>query len=749
MSLPQDALLTPAYLGGPAITGENCDREAIHLPGSIQPHGALLVLEADLLTVLQVSENIQEFLGLAVPEVLGQGVARLLGPQVEQDLILALPAGTPDRLQFRTRLSTFPQPLTMTAHRSGERLILEIEHLPQDVTDSSNRLRNAVFTLESAGSLPELLNAAVTAARDLSGFDRVMLYRFLADNSGVVEAESCRPDLLPFLGHRFPESDIPAQARALYLRHMLRLTADVNAVPAPLVPRVDPLTQAPTLLGGAVLRATSPMHLQYLRNMGVASSLSVSIVAGGRLWGLISCHHTAPQVTPPGVRSALEELGRLLNVQVQLKEQTDVAAFRAQLAAGHHHILNTVSRTLTPLATLSDPALGLMELLGASGLALRLEGEWRTLGDVPAPDDLALLLDWLREHQPEVLFATDYLAGAWPQAADLTDCASGVLAVSLGRGWQESVLWFRAEEQQVAVWGGATPQDAHTELGPRQSFATYVEQVRGHGRPWHPGEVAEAQAISENLSAALGERLSTLRKLNDDLARSNEEWRKFAFVIAHDMQEPVRLIRQFMELFSLRQKNQVDEQTRKLMDFLTAETTRVGSLTTDLYAYTELLSYPELHLEHVKLHDLLERSLTELRPLAEQKQLVWHAPAQNPTLYVDAHRMQLALTHVLRNALLFGTAPVEIEVQAHEGAQHLTLSIQDNGPGIPKPYQERVFELFQRLSPREAAGGNGVGLTLARKVAELHGGSLLLSSAPAAGTTLTFTLPSQAHQGIL
>ena len=753
-------LLPPTYLGGPPITGENCEREPIHLPGGIQPHGALLVVQAEAedsspeghsLPVLQASANLGDFLGVGAEAALGQPLAALIGEEQAEAVRLALPPGTPDRLQFRAGLSSRapePAPLLLTAHRAGARLMLEVERQDTGQADIQNRLRNAVFALESAATLAELLDVAALAARDLSGFDRVMIYRFAADNSGLVVAEARREDLGPFLGHRFPESDIPAQARALYVRHLLRLTADVDAAPMPLVPLTDPLTHAPTPLGGAVLRATSPMHLQYLRNMGVASSLSVSIVVEGRLWGLISCHHTTPRVTPPEVRAALEELGRLLNLQVHLKELADTAAFRERLAGGHQRVLNTAAQTLSPLAALSDPALGLRELLSAGGLALRLEGEWRTLGETPPHlDDL---LGWLREQESGDLFATHHLGShlgeGWPQAREWKEVASGLLAVSVGRGWREALLWFRPEEKQVAVWGGAVPENAKTDLGPRRSFETYVEQVRGQSRPWHPGEVAEARALGQSLAATLGERLATMRRLNADLTRSNEEWRNFAFVISHDMQEPVRLIQQFIQLFQLQQAGELTPASTKMLDFLSGETSRIGTLVSDLYAYTELLSYPQLSREAVTVSDIVQRSLTDLGELVTRKQLDLQVSDGSGVLHADPGRLTLALTHLLKNALTFGSAPVRVKVHSERVGPQVTIRLSDNGPGIAPEFQERVFGLFQRLAPPGQTGGNGVGLPLARKVAELHGGSLTMTSRLGDGTTLLLTLNDPAPE---
>ena len=753
---PVPEFLPPPYLGGPEITTDNCEREAIHIPGSIQPHGALLVLDAADLRVVQVSENVEAFLAVTPEEVLGQSLGDLLGEEEAQALASALPPGSPDHLQYRERVAGrvgTPAPdLALTAHRAGERLVVELEPEGAPSRRVAHLLRNAVFALESAPTLHALAGAAVRAVREISGLDRVMLYRFAADDTGEVIAEDRREDLHPFLGHRFPESDIPAQARALYVRHLLRLTADVDAPASPLRPRLDPQTGAPAQLGGAVLRATSPMHLLYLRNMGVASSLSVSVVVDGRLWGLISCHHTSPYVVPPEVRSAMEDLGRLLNLQVRLKSRADTDAFREGLRERRERITAAATHSMTPLATLADPALDLPGLLAAGGVALHFEGQWRTVGAAPAPELLAELLDWLRTRcGEETLYATESLSTEWAPGAAVILQASGLVALSVGSGWNEAVLWFRPEIVREVAWGGATPDRAKDELGPRRSFDTYLERVRAHGEPWRVGELEEARDLQRTLSAALGERLSTLRRLNEALERSVAEWRQYAFVIAHDMQEPVRLISQFVELFRLRYGGQIDPGAEQLIGFVVGETGRLRGLTTDLYAYTELQSDARLHADEVGLEDAWRGALAELAPLVEGRAPTLTLPETWPTVRADPVRLRELLTHLLRNALTF-SAPypvrVGLEVRAlpaagGPAAGGWAVTVRDDGPGIAPEYHEKIFQIFQRLG-RNGASGNGLGLALARKIAQLHGGELTVESGPGQGSAFTFTLPGAA-----
>ncbi|WP_369411340.1 ATP-binding protein [Deinococcus betulae] len=740
-------LLPPTYLGGPTITADNCEREPIQIPGSIQPHGALLTADAETGVVVQVSANAEALLGRPPEALRGQDLGALLSDAELAPLRSALPAGVPDHLQYRAVLERPAGRLALTAHRAAGLLILELEATGSADPSGPQALRNALFALEGAPSLAALTQTAADAVRDLTGFDRVMIYRFAEDASGEVIAEARRDDLHAFLGHRFPESDIPAQARALYVRHLLRLTADVDAAPAPLDPVLNPRTGQPTPLGGAVLRATSPMHLQYLRNMGVRSSLSVSIVVAGRLWGLIACHHLGAHVVPPETRTALEYLGRVLNLQVQQKERADTDAFRQGLQARRLRLAEAAAHSVSPLATLSAPALDLTGLMRAGGAVVFFEGQWRALGVTPAPDQIEALLAWLRR-QADPLVATDALSETWPEAAAFAEQASGLLAISVGRGWAEGVAWLRPAITTRVAWGGATPEHAKGDLGPRQSFDTYIQTVRGRAEPWHPGEREEAQEVQRLLTGALGERLTVVRDLNAALERANAEWRRYAFVIAHHMQEPVRLITQFAELFQLRYQHQVDPGAGQMFRFMLDETARLRSLTHDLHSYTALLSAPPPVRRPVDLARLVPEVARELDGQLQAVGGALHLDGPLPTVQADPGELRDLLRHLLANALTFGGPAPQVTVDAERRPGAWALTVRDQGPGIAPDYHEQVFGLFGRLGRREDSPGNGIGLALCRKIAERHGGTLTLVSALGQGAALTLLLPDPRGAGM-
>jgi len=749
MSGPEDYLL-PHSLGGPPVDLSNCAREPIHIPGSVQPHGALLVLHGDDHRVVQGSVNTHTLLGVSIEELLHQPLAEFVERRDVRELRKAADRGLLDgnaQFTFRVRFGE-TRLLDATAHRAGELVILELEQPdPHARLDFTHDVKNALSALESATSVQALCDAAAREVRSLTGFDRVMIYRFAPDGSGEVVAENARADLHAFLGHRFPESDIPAQARALYLRSHLRLTADVGAAPVPLEPLVNPVTGAPLDLSGAVLRSTSPIHVQYLKNMGVASSLSVSIVQEGRLWGLISCHHQEALFVPPGVRAACEFLGRVVALQLAAKRAQETFHFREGLRQHALRIVNAVSSTLHPLPELVRPELELVRFARAGGAAVRLEGETALLGECPPSQDVEDMARWLRE-QGGHEFHTASMARAMPGAERFAHVASGVLAVSLSGHWDEFIVWFRPEIPRTIAWGGDPHKPVNitvtgeVHLTPRRSFDTYVEAVRYTSEPWHDGEIEETASLRVAVIDAMGERLRTLRDLNTRLADSNEELRRFAVVTAHDLQEPLRTMSSFLEMLGARHGGQLDAQGEQLLTFALKEATRLRTLIQDLYAYAEIGTSGIEARRVVDLNEVAARALSALAPAIERTGASVNV-GPLPQVWGYAARLEQVFRHLLDNALKFhASGAPRVTVTAREVPGAWQIDVTDSGIGIAPEYMDRIFTIFQRLNRSEAYPGNGTGLAISRKIIERHGGKIWVSSVLGAGSTFSFTLPN-------
>ena len=495
-----------------------CADEPIRIPGAVQPHGALLACSGADPEVVVASANAAALLGRPVAgarlaDLLGAGRAALL---TDGDLAALNPV--------RVRLGA--RSFDVVTHRVDGLLVTEWEPT-DDAHDAGTawhrRLPSTLSRLQSASDLGALCDVLAAQVRELTGFDRVMVYRFDADWNGEVVAEQRRDDLEPFLGLRFPASDIPAQARALYLRSWLRLIPDARYEPVPLVPDRNPLDGRPLDLGGAGLRSVSPVHLEYLANMGVVASMSVSLVDEDRLWGLIAGHHYASPHRPSSTdRVAAEFLGRTASLLLRTKVDAGEAQRVLEVAERSARLVESLGRTpRRPAQALLTGATTALDLLPAGGAAVRLDGRLHLLGATPPADRVAALLDAL---PPDATTATDAVLTVVPDGTDLVPTASGVLAVPVPGGG--GLAWFRPETVREVRWGGdpSTSQIVDGRFGPRlsprRSFAAWTQQVRATSAPWRAHEIAAAERLARHLADVASRRAEDESRLAAALQRT-------------------------------------------------------------------------------------------------------------------------------------------------------------------------------------------------------------------------------------
>jgi chemotaxis family two-component system sensor kinase Cph1 len=497
-----------AQLAAPAFGQadlSNCEREQIHLAGSIQPHGALLVAREPDLTIMQASANAGAFLGLRQGHVIGRRLEELggnLAARVRPHLtspLDALPVAIPCRANHPS--SYFDALLHRTA---ADGLVIELERGGDD-PDPKEDLGSGLQTILACSSLRQLADEAARLFRALAGYDRVMVYRFDEDGHGEVFSEQRRPELEPLLGNRYPATDIPQIARRLYIRNRVRMLVDVGYMPVPLEPRESPLSGRELDMSLCTLRSMSPIHLQYLKNMGVAATLVVSLVIGGRLWGLVACHHYVPRLLPFARRAVCELLAeavatRIAALESFLQSQAELSVRRIE-----QRMIEAIGRDGDWRGALFDTSQALLQPLGASGVALQFEGQVLTAGDVPGTQELRALGEWLDRQRPAPLFATASLRSEAPQFAALTPVASGVLATTVSEQPGEFLMWFRPERVRTVTWGGdpfkaVVVGNDPADLSPRRSFAKWQQLVEGTADPWTPADLAAARMIGETLT---------------------------------------------------------------------------------------------------------------------------------------------------------------------------------------------------------------------------------------------------------
>jgi light-regulated signal transduction histidine kinase (bacteriophytochrome) len=499
----------------------NCERELIHLAGSVQPHGVLIVLRESDGRVLQASANCEALLGLAVEQLLGRPLAVLGGDLADRlHALLAEPTeptdlAEPRPLQVCTQVGSLARHWSGVLHRVAAQqvLVLELEApggggpavaVVADDPALMDRIAAAVQGFSQAASIGALSDCMARTVREMTGYDRVMVYKFDPDGHGKIIAEARDPRLESLLGHHYPATDIPQRARELYLRNRVRVLVDVHYQPVPLVPlRLPPA--APGAPGEdldmslCALRSMSPLHLQYLKNMGVTGTLVVSLVREGRLWGLVAAHHNSARAISPGLRSACDLLAEVAATRIAAIENYAHAQVAILVRRLEQRLVEATSTEGDwRLALFRNPRT-LLQPLEASGAALFHGGEWLTTGEVPSSPELRALLAWVQAQPGELPFACSSMAKANPALDSLTPVASGVLAVKLSQQRPDYLMWFRKEQLLTVTWAGdpskPTVAGNPMELSPRSSFAAWSEIVRGTALPWSSAELALARAV--------------------------------------------------------------------------------------------------------------------------------------------------------------------------------------------------------------------------------------------------------------
>jgi len=478
-----------------------CDREPIHIPGSIQPHGVLLVVDAATAAILQVSENIGAVLGLSPEAARGAALHE----------VLDLPAlAQTDRPEHSTWWPvTFPQAPDITdwyaaVHAYPDRWLIEVEpRLPFFDEDPAWVTSDHAKQLQGDATVERAAARTARRVRNVLGYDRVMVYRFDRDWHGEVVAEARRDDLEAYLGLHYPATDIPVQARALYLRNRVRQISNCRYVPARILPVNDPLTGAATDLSDVSLRSVSPVHLEYLGNMGVTASLVASIIVDGRLWGLISCHHYSPLFADHRMRNAADGIASAFAARVaEIEELADIE-MESSLATVREKLMTAFDEheRIDP-ALLTSLAPALLEVVDADGVAIFAGDKVMRHGHLPDATALLRIRQAFAQDERASVQHTDDLGARHPELAEsaITDLAAGVIFMSLGPDRHDAILWTRTEQVRHVRWGG-NPALAKLEtipgarLSPRQSFETWQETVRGRSTPWSRQHLESAHSL--------------------------------------------------------------------------------------------------------------------------------------------------------------------------------------------------------------------------------------------------------------
>ena len=717
----------------------DCASEPIRVPGSIQPHGWMAILDAGDEHIVAHSEN---WPGLAALELAVHGL---------RSAICALQPHLPP--QMLGHASADGQTWTCVAHRSGGLILLEFEPTMPAVGVGHGALQSVADRfapqLQDARSIPQLCSLAALQMKELSGFGRCLVYRFDPNGHGEVLAEVADPGYASYQGHWFPASDVPAQARELYVANQFRMIPDANAVPVPLHCLDAAWTARGLDLSMAELRSVSPVHLQYMRNMETLASMSVSIIVGGRLWGMISCHNRTPLSMSLDARQGCRYLGRLLSMQMEVLEGLVNAQELLQSRKLAFQVLAGMGRSDATLEQLLQTPEPLLRLVDATGVALVHDEDCWSAGVVPEKHHLLALARQISAAGVQT-FQVARLASIYAEGRLFADVASGVLAISISRVRRHVVLWFRPEVTETLMWAGdprdksRSPQAA---LSPRSSFASFYEEVRGQSRRWSSADIASVGELRNALITLVLTRAQERELLSVDLARANGDIDSFTQSMAHELRQPLISAGGFGQLAKQQFVAAGDLQGADYVERVLKSVSQISAIS-DTVLELARISRAAPRRQVVDISALASAALDTLQRRDPSRQV--RASVQpGMVALTDPVLMKLVLAQLLDNAWKFTSTmnPAHIAVGSGDVGGQMHWWVRDDGAGFDAASADGVFLPFHRFHSAGEFSGIGAGLAIVKSAITRMGGTVRVESAPGQGATVYFTLGTASGSG--
>ena len=700
----------------PPVDLTNCDREPIQHLGKIQSFGCFLALQSDW-TVALCSENAEVFLGIAPEQLIGQPIKQCIDHNTLHDLRTALQSamitGRNERL-FEHIIERTQRRVDFSVHHNGDYIIVEMEacHGPREHHDTFVRSLLSQFYMASSGQ--ELGELVTQQLQLITGYDRVMLYRFLPDGAGEVVAESKNPDLSPFLGLRYPATDIPKQARALYLKNLLRVIGDVND---PTVGLYNERPDSPVDLSFSTLRAVSPIHVEYLRNMGVEASLSVSVIVRGKLWGLIACHHYSPKVPSYYQRTELELFGEIFALEMGARTAAERDAETSLSRDTLTQLIATMSSKDVLIDMLEAQFPKLKSLIQCDGITAFIEGQTAGVDSRLNEETLHRLTRYLNAQAPGKVIAINSLDEAISDYDTDAQRVAGVLAVPISKSPRDYLLFFRHAQTQTIKWAGnpdkpVTQGPNGTRLTPRASFEVWMQTHNNRCHEWTEQNVTDADSLRITLLEIVIHHVQERDHIQREASRKHE-------VLISELNHRVRNILNLVNAIIL----QTDQNDRSVSEFVNVLTGRMVALAS---AHDQLTAseWSKVNFRHI-----LETEIMAYIDLENHVRLSGPDVELKPDA---ATPIVLVIHEMFTNAAKYGALAAsldkgEVSVQwTFEEGQGLTLTWEETGgPPVSPPKRE------------------GFGMTLIRSVIPHElGGRLDIDFAPV-GVTATIFIPER------
>lgn len=769
-----------------------CASEPIHQIGKVQPHGALLVISPDEeRKILQATDNIEKFIQASIADALGQPLKVLIGEVASskiEELIQAAKDETTATGKLTTEQHQIPMDLLAHVYFSDGMIVLELErdggaHQEGRLAELLLQTQQSMLRTESFSDIASYFNHISRLVRSLTGYDSVMTYRFDSNWDGEIIAQSRRDSAPNYLGMHFPASDIPSQARRLYTTNLVRVIADTDATAVPVFPEINPATRQPLDMSYSAIRSLSPVHIEYLRNIGVHASMVISLLQNGRLWGLISCHHLTPKHASMAMREAAIFISRLVSQRLSSMEALEQRDLTDRAIQINSELLKSLPNDSAD-AILSRLLPELQTLMNASGVISVVEGKRYLHGDTPAPESIDALLAWLESKPRQAIFSSDYLARDFPPSESYADIVAGLLSTPPTSGMRNCIIWLRKEKFRTVQWAGKYEEGfvqnsaGNFRLTPRKSFEIWTESWQGRSDPWTYTETGVATMLALSLPEGLAQKslletaLEQQKQAKNELRRhrdhledlvqertaalsiakeaaeaANRAKSTFLANMSHELRTPMNGI---MGMTSLALRRAEDEKLKDHLGKIEKSSQHLLSVINDILDISSIEA-DRLTLEQADftLETVLDNVTNVIGRMAKDKGLQLEinvAPdVSGLMLKGDPLRLGQVLLNLASNAVKFtekGSVTVSIACADVTAPKvKLRFEVRDTGIGISAEDQKRLFNIFEQAdaSMTRKYGGTGLGLAISKRLVHMMGGQVGVESSLAQGSTVWFT----------
>jgi chemotaxis family two-component system sensor kinase Cph1 len=723
----------------------NCDKEPIHIPGKIQWHGFLVAVDSKTHIITYISENIKPFITVEPKNLLDKSIDELENQldisvlQLKLTQVLRFGATNEsfeDLNPFYLELGGKPYNLIISV--SGKDQVLEFETVESDLDfDIQKTIGKSVSDILTGKNLNSLLVNAAREIKKIILYDRVMIYRFNEDGHGEVVAEVKNDDLEPFMGLHYPASDIPKQARELYKINLTRIIADVNSESSAVITHKS--EEAPLDLTHSALRAVSPIHIQYLKNMGVVSSFSISLMAHGELWGLVACHNYSPRFINFKGRDASKLIGQILSSALEYRQDEEDVERSAKLNAAANELTGHIEQENYITDALTRHKTTIKDITTASGAVIIFDKNVTTIGNTPNLEQISEIVKWLKLNMQDSIYSTHRFPEIFFPAKNYSDVASGLMACMLSKEMSELIIWFKPEQLETIAWAGNPEKPVEDngngvmQLSPRKSFESWVQTVKHTSERWSSEEINAVIKIREQVIYAINRKANDIRLLNERLNLAYEELDTFSFTISHDLRTPLSSIKSYSELLLANNKT-LDDNARKILNRIIAGTDKMNFLIKEILNYSRV-GRAEVEFSKIEMKPLIDEIKKEVI-IALKSDNIEFEIGNTPNISGDKTMITQVFTNLINNAVKYSSRsnPSKVKVEGVINKEEIVYSITDNGVGIDANYYSRVFELFKRMDNVQDFEGTGVGLAIVKRIVEKHEARIWFESTLGVGT---------------